>query len=93
MMDASPGKSSNMSPSKLPEHFQLSEYEPGMLDASYKGYYYHPHQGQYPHYMMPQEQHYISSDNSYSYVEVNNPVNNERYTGRLKFFDQSGNYG
>ena len=21
------------------------------------------------------------------------PVNNERYTGRLKFFDQNGNYG
>ena len=61
-----------------------------MMDS--RGYYYQP-QGQYPPYMMPQDQRYMSADSTYGYVESSNPINNQRYTGRLKFFDQSGNYG
>lgn len=61
-----------------------------MADSTYSNYYYP--QSQYSPYMMTQDQHYMSPDNPYGYVDFN-PVNNERYTGRLKFFDQSGNYG
>jgi len=52
-----------------------------MLDGNYKNYYAYPY-----HYVLPTEQ-------AYGYVEPPQPINNERYTGRLKFFDQAGNYG
>lgn len=44
------------------------------------------------------EQQYTNNEgyNNESYnnfSEPEGPINNERYTGRLKFFDQNGNYG
>lgn len=45
----------------------------------------------YPNYPYSQ---YMMQEQSYPYVEQPvSPINNERYTGRLKFFDQAGNYG
>lgn len=41
---------------------------------------------------LAQEQ-YIPNEQNYGYAEPTGPINNERYTGRLKFFDQNGNYG
>lgn len=35
---------------------------------------------------------YFPQEPSFPYLE-STPLNNERYTGRLKFFDQAGNYG
>jgi hypothetical protein len=40
----------------------------------------------YPHYA-------YTPESTFPYIESTAPVNNERYTGRLKFFDQQGNYG
>ncbi len=51
-------------------------------DPSLNGYYGY----NYPQYGLSQEP-------NYNYLESPCPVNNARYTGRLKFFDQSGNYG
>jgi hypothetical protein len=44
-----------------------------------------------PYYNYPYP--YYHQDASFSFIESASPVNNERYTGRLKFFDQAGNYG
>lgn len=35
----------------------------------------------------------MPTEPAYAYVDHPAPINNERYTGRLKFFDQAGNYG
>jgi hypothetical protein len=35
----------------------------------------------------------MPAEPAYAYVDHPAPINNERYTGRLKFFDQAGNYG
>lgn len=36
---------------------------------------------------------FYQQEAAFPYLESSAPVNNERYTGRLKFFDQAGNYG
>ena len=58
------------------------EVNANLHDPSLNGYYAYNY-----------TQYGLSQEPNYNYLESPCPVNNARYTGRLKFFDQAGNYG
>ena len=71
---------------------RFDRYEDEFFDSYTRGYSMETSFDQHPayyNYSYP----YYQQEQPFSYLESAAPLNNERYTGRLKFFDQAGNYG